>query len=135
VIEISDLCANLDRAWDFALANNPDPLSLRAVLRQNEDDARSMVGGGGLMEVEGNGRRSKWSLPAPENITPVEQARLWRELIALFDRQKFILQQTNPTPTDLEIYTAMAAFLAAVLPSIASPIDEFISDYSLAGCR
>ena len=134
----------LEDAWD-PIKNDPTP-DLRAALRALETKARKAVAGGSLGEVGANGRRSVFSLYGPGQLTPVQAAEGWRELIDMFDASNDFLvfcatygldpaqvelnglpdplppAVTNPTtPTSADIFQWMFDHLI--------PITECQSDY------
>lgn len=72
----------LDDAWD---ASPDGDLTLRAQLRKFEKSARLLISDGPLQSSSSNGHSASSMLPGDGAPTPVEDARLWRELINLFD--------------------------------------------------
>jgi len=126
VIEVSDLRASLEDAFDESKAANP-VAGLRVILRSHETEARRILAGGELSSARGNGRESAWS-QRDQAISPADAARLWRQLIDLFDQKKSLL---GGSASDQDVFDAMMAAIG----STADPLDEVTSDWSCAGPR
>lgn len=147
----------LDDAYEIA-SKSRQPL--RDVLRSSESLARKAIAGGSLSSVSANRRSSEFSQYGEGQLTAVEAAELWRELITGHDRARAWLswcfrygfdpnqaeldrvQSTstppaeNPSPvTDADIYEWLMGSEAVAnsvrgWPGKLLPITELRSDYS-----
>lgn len=105
----------LEDAWDVT----PDDGSLRHALREFEKSSRaSGAGGTVLQQSASNGHMAAAFAPGLGAPAPVEYARVWRELINLFDEVTAWLKSpvvddggTVPdaieAPTDEQVYNQM----------------------------
>ena len=74
----------LEDAWDATT----NASSLRDTLRVLESNAGRQIAGGSLSSVAANGRHSAFAAQGPGQLTPVEVAQIYRQLIDLFDQSK-----------------------------------------------
>lgn len=144
-----DRQAALDDAWESA----PDgDLALRAQLRIFEKNARLLISDGPLLSSSSNGHSSSSMLPGDGAPAPVEDARIWRELISLHDQALLWLKTgslfTGDAPeTSFKYYTRDFTLTTDALPIVSPtdiqidakmrdwlvPVTETRGDYS--GCR
>lgn len=129
-INSEDKQSALEDAWDAA----PDgDGTLRGQLRIFEKSAKQVIQGGGVVQSSSsNSHSSSDFAPGAGAPAAIEYARVWRELINLFDSSKAWLQNPPlnlvpapipiPNPTDEDIYAKMNDWLI--------PITERQSDYS-----
>lgn len=114
----------LDDAWDAA----PDAdQTLRGQLRIFEKSARGFIADGPILSSSSNGHSATSMNPGDGAPAPVEDARLWRELINLFDEALLWLKtgQTfcgSDPASSFTYYTRDMVLVKDVLP-IASPTD------------
>lgn len=114
----------LDDAWEAA----PDgDLTLRAELRKFERAARLLISDGPLQSSSSNGHSGSWMPPGDGAPAPVEDARVWRELINLYDSALLWLLtgrffDIDSADTSFVYYTREMVLTTDVLP-IASPTD------------
>lgn len=114
-------CA-LDDAYDRISPNNTD---LRTELRAGEATARAIVGNGQILKnSSSNGHSAEMFAGGDSSATPQEFAKMFRELINLFDsaKQWLIAPPCSnvtpiPVPTDLQVYDKMKEWLFPVTES------------------
>lgn len=108
----------LEDAWDDA----PDgDATLRATLRGNERAASLVVAGGSLSSITKNASSHSYAF-GNGNITAVEVANTWRELIDLFDALFDSYTTAGTATDDATIYAEMKRRLV--------PINSFTNDYT-----
>lgn len=71
----------MEDAWDDS---KNSAVALRFQLRKREREAAALIEGGSMSSASHNGRNSQFSPEGPGNITTMEVAQLYRELIDEF---------------------------------------------------
>ena len=121
-----DKRAALDDAWDVALATET---ALYAQRRLNEKSARTptLLSGNVIQSSSSNGHAATAFTPGAGAPTPIEFARLWRELMTMFERAA--IWYTQPVGLDGYVPTTFSyrardtfALVTVNLP-VAAPTD------------
>lgn len=89
-ITASDKRRLLEDAWD--LTETGKKLSLRDQLRELEKSAGLILQGGSQEQISANGRTTKFFAHGVGQITSLDMAQAYRELIDLFDDSKRFLK-------------------------------------------
>lgn len=118
MVTTNDRRRMLEDAWDDA----PDgDATLRSTLRSNERAASLVVAGGSLSSITKNASSHSYAF-GNGNITAVEVANVWRELIDLFDALFDAYTAAGSSTSDETIYAEMKRRLV--------PINSFTNDYA-----
>lgn len=113
----------LEDAWDAAPNG---ALTLREQLRTNERAAGRSVSGGSLSSISKNQSSHSYAPGGSGNITPVEIANIWRELIDLYD---LLVESFTAAETDTSDETVYAEMKRRLVP-----VREFTKDFTTIGC-
>lgn len=125
----------LDTAWAYSKANEkPLPASFRAL----ESDARSFVAAGALKASATNGHSSMAFDPGTGAPAPVEDARMWRDLLDLY--QRAILWILNPSmgldgtiPTSFDYIARDDSATPYATITVALPMASLVDDTTVDG--
>ena len=121
MVTTNDRRRMLEDAWDAAPEG---ALTLREQLRANERAAGLVVSGGSLSSISKNQSSHSYAF-GPGNITPVEVANTWRDLIDLFDTISAAYVAAGLAADDVDIYPEMNRRLV--------PVREFTKDFTCIG--